>query len=338
MSCTIERVSCAAFASRAPAGSSATTIRSPPAYSLLLGQIRPDVVVVSGWSTFAAQAALGWCRLRKIPYVLLVESHDRGPRAGWRRTVKDAVVPRIVRHAAGVLAVGSLSRESMIARGAPPDMVGIFANTIDVDEFRSRAEDLGIHRAGLRTSSGSGQMTSPSSPSPGWCRRRGSTSSFGRLLRPARRSKLLIVGDGAERRRLEDLAGTLSVGVTFAGELPWERVVEAYVASDVFALLSLRETWGVVVNEAAASGLPLVLSDGVGAASDLLSDGENGYLVPAGDAAAAAAALAALAADPQLRRRFGTARAGSSPRGATSRASRASSGSCRRPPLTVARR
>ena len=80
---------------------------------------------------------------------------------------------------------------------------------------------------------------------------------------------------------------------------------QAYVASDAFALLSSRETWGVVVNEAAATGLPLVLSDRVGAAPDLLRDGENGYLVPAGDVAAAAHALAALAGDAPLRRRFG---------------------------------
>ena len=117
--------------------------------------------------------------------------------------------------------------------------------------------------------------------------------------------KLLLVGDGAERRSLEDLARTLDVRATFAGELPWDDIVDAYVASDVFALLSSRETWGVVVNEAAASGLPLILSDHVGAAPDLLRDGENGYLVAAGDSDAAASALTALVRDPELRRRFG---------------------------------
>ena len=65
--------------------------------------------------------------------------------------------------------------------------------------------------------------------------------------------------------------------------------MELYVAADVFALLSEREPWAVVVNEAAACGLPLVLSDRVGAAHDLLRDGENGALVAAGDVDAAAA-------------------------------------------------
>src|SRR5437763_15521997 len=89
-----------------------------------LRRARPDVVVVSGWSTFASQAAIAWCRASRTPYVLLVESHDAGPRKRWRRAVKSAAVPRLVRGAAGALAVGSLARRSLVARGAAPDRVG----------------------------------------------------------------------------------------------------------------------------------------------------------------------------------------------------------------------
>ena len=81
---------------------------------------------------------------------------------------------------------------------------------------------------------------------------------------------------------MERVAREHSVRLLLIGDVEWERVVGLYVAADVFALLSERETWGVVVNEAAACGLPLVLSDRVGAAHDLLRDGENGRLVPAG--------------------------------------------------------
>jgi glycosyltransferase involved in cell wall biosynthesis len=101
------------------------------------------------------------------------------------------------------------------------------------------------------------------------------------------------------------LAEELGVRILVMGELPEDEVAEAYAAADVFALLSLRESWGVVVNEAAATGLPLVLSDQVGAAYDLLRDGENGVLVPAGDVAAATAALQRLASDAGLRRALG---------------------------------
>jgi glycosyltransferase involved in cell wall biosynthesis len=90
-------------------------------------------------------------------------------------------------------------------------------------------------------------------------------------------------------------------------ETPWERIVERYVLADVFALLSRHEPWGVVVNEAAACGLPLVLSDRVGAAFDLLEDGRNGVLVPVDDVAVAAEAIRGLAADAERRRAMGAA-------------------------------
>jgi glycosyltransferase involved in cell wall biosynthesis len=116
---------------------------------------------------------------------------------------------------------------------------------------------------------------------------------------------LLIVGDGPERRALERAAARAGVGATFTGFLAEHDLVEAYVAADVFALLSRRETWGVVVNEAAACGLPLVLSHGVGAATDLLVAGVNGELVPVGDVDATASALHLLARDPERRRKQG---------------------------------
>ena len=115
----------------------------------------------------------------------------------------------------------------------------------------------------------------------------------------------IIAGEGPEHRRLEALAGELGSRVMFTGAIRWERIVEVYVASDIFALVSRHEPWGVVVNEAAACGLPLVLSDHVGAAHDLLRSGENGVLVPSDDVPATTAALRELASDESLRLRFG---------------------------------
>lgn len=266
---------------------------------------RPDVVVISGWSTFASQAALVWCRIHRTPYVLLVESHDRGSRTGWRRAVKDAVVPRLVRRASGVLTVGSLSRESMLARGARPDRIGTFANTIDVGSFAQRAAELADRRSDLRAEFG----IEAGDVAVACVARLSPEKGLETLVRAAAAADplvtLLVVGGGAERQSLEQLARDLGVRARFAGDLPWERIIETYVASDIFALLSLRETWGVVVNEAAACGLPLVLSDQVGAAPDLLRDGENGFLVAAGNTVAAAGALSAIAGNSDLRRQFG---------------------------------
>jgi len=267
-----------------------------------LRRARPDVVVVSGWSTFAAQAALLWCRFEHVPYILLVVSHDVGPRAGWRAAVKGAVVPRLVRGAANVLVVGTLARKSVLARGGRTERIRVFANTVDVEALGERADELAPRRSELRSELGLGDedvvVVSVARLAP--------EKRHDLLVRAVAdvadpRLALVLVGDGPERARFERLASTLGVRLVLAGDRPWAQVVEAYVAADVFALLSQRETWGVVVNEAAACGLPLVLSDHVGAAADLLQDGVNGSLVPAGGVDAAAAALARLAADAPAR-------------------------------------
>jgi glycosyltransferase involved in cell wall biosynthesis len=271
-----------------------------------LNDIRPDVVVVSGWSTFAAQAAIAWCRLRDVPYVLVVESHDEGPRPGWRRTVKNSVVPTVVANAAGVLVTGTLARNSMVARGAPADRVRVFANTVDVEEFGADASRLAERRPELRSGIGAEHddvvvlSVARLAPEKG-------LDDLVRAVDEAGDERLLLVvaGEGGERSRLQQLAGELGVRLVLPGDLEWERIVELYVAADVFALLSQREPWAVVVNEAAACGLPLVLSDRVGAAHDLLRDGENGALVAARDVRAAARALRELATDPELRRAQG---------------------------------
>ncbi len=276
-----------------------------PSIFSLLERCRPDVVVVSGWSTFGAQAAIGWCGARRVPYVLVVESHDYDPRRAWRRAVKNAVVPRVVRGSAGVLVTGSLVRSSMVARGARPDRIEIFANTIDVHSFGEHADTLRSRRSELRDDLGiqDGEVV---------------VVCVARLIRDKALDLLIraaatagppivtvLVGEGPERSRLEALATQLGSRVIFVGSVPWEQIVEFYVASDVFALVSRHEPWAVAVNEAAACGLPLVLSDHVGSAHDLLRSGENGVLVRTDDVEATSAALRKLARHEGLRHRFG---------------------------------
>jgi glycosyltransferase involved in cell wall biosynthesis len=242
-----------------------------PGVARALREAAPAVVVVSGWSTFAAQAAIAWARTHRIPYVLHVESHDLERRPWWRRAVKDAAASRIIRGAASVLVVGSAARESVVARGADPARVRVFANTIDVDHWIERADNLSspLHDGVV-------------------------VLSVGRDV-PEKGFDVLAAACAEAGVRLEAVTGGVEE----------DELARRYVNADVFALLSRHEPWGVVVNEAAASGLPLVLSDRVGAARDLLRDGESGFVVPADDIGAAAAALRRLADDPALRRSMG---------------------------------
>jgi glycosyltransferase involved in cell wall biosynthesis len=261
-----------------------------------LRNAQPDVVIVSGWSTFASQRAIVWCRAHGVPYVLLVESHDLGPRTAWRKAVKRAVVPRLLRAAANVLVVGSAAREAVVAGGATS--VRVFANTIDVEAWTTRAQQLERRRADDDVVVLSVARLVPE-------------KGIDDLIRAVAeagdpRVRLVVAGDGPRREALVELAAGLGVRLTILGHVGEAELARTYVDADVFALLSRHEPWGVAVNEAAASGLPLLLSDRVGAASDLLADGRNGFLAPAGDVHEAAAALRRLAAEPELRKEFGT--------------------------------
>ena len=121
----------------------------------------------------------------------------------------------------------------------------------------------------------------------------------------ARPLHLIFVGSGPMEKDLVVRAAELDLDVTFAGWRSGDALLETYAATDIFLLLSHRETWGIVVNEAAASGLPLILTDTVGASADLLVAGEHGELVHPGDIDGQAAAIARLANDDALRERYG---------------------------------
>ena len=99
-------------------------------------------------------------------------------------------------------------------------------------------------------------------------------------------ARLLVVGDGTERVSLEHLAKELSISssVTFTGMLSKEQVEEKMLDSDIYVMTSLTECFPMVLLEAAASGLPLVSYDVPVGPAAIITDGENGRLIPDGDA------------------------------------------------------
>lgn len=94
--------------------------------------------------------------------------------------------------------------------------------------------------------------------------------------------KLVIVGDGMERARLEEFAEKLNLNgcIQFAGQVPQESIPRFMHQADVFVLSSLSESFGIVNLEAMAAGLPIVATN-VGGIPDIVEEGVNGYLVNA---------------------------------------------------------
>jgi len=159
------------------------------------------------------------------------------------------------------------------AEGPPPDPVTV----LSVGRFAPQKNNAGL----LRAAAGAARKVS----------------------RPFR---LELVGDGPERGSLAALAGALGLAdrVAFLPWQPREALLARYQGAHLLALASYEEGMPNVVLEAMACGLP-ILGTRIGGTEELVSDGDNGLLVPPGDEAALAGALAALVEDDGLRARMG---------------------------------
>jgi glycosyltransferase involved in cell wall biosynthesis len=118
--------------------------------------------------------------------------------------------------------------------------------------------------------------------------------------------KLWVVGDGPEKERLTQMASETTtaregLAVEFVGAVadvsPWWRCF------DIFVLPSLDESFGLVIGEAMATGVPVIASR-LPAVEEFVVDGETGLLVPAGDASALASALVRLIENSELRQQL----------------------------------
>ena len=242
-----------------------------------LSRSRPDVLVIGGYAVFAEQAAIAYARARRIPYVLHTESQLLKQRSALKRAVKRALLPPVVRNAAAGLAVGSAAAAYLEQYGLARERIRIFPNTIDVARYRMLAERARTDEAaGERYWLYAGRLVED----------KGLPELIAALRSLGEHPPLLVAGEGPLATELGRLPG-----VRVLGFRPTEELVELMARTELTIVPSRNEPWGVVVNEALAAGSPVVVSDAVGAAEDLVVDGVNGRLFASGDARALARAL-----------------------------------------------
>jgi glycosyltransferase involved in cell wall biosynthesis len=117
---------------------------------------------------------------------------------------------------------------------------------------------------------------------------------------------LLMVGAGplaSELREFADLQGLKNI--IFTGFQNQSKLPSLFAVSDIFVLPSENEPWGLIINEAMCAGMPIITTDEVGAAADLVRSGDNGFIYPTGDTDRLCHFLDVLVMDDALRQKMG---------------------------------
>lgn len=258
----------------------------------VLDRINPHAVAICGYSSCDALSALAWCKVHRRGAILMSASkYDDAARQAWREWLKG----RFVRRFDSALCSGTPQRTYLEGFGMKPEQIHEGAGVIDNDYFRRGAEQARRSPASYRSLAGL-ESTEPFflvSARFIQCKNLDGLlqayaqyrSRFG-LSSGGRPWRLVIVGDGPEREALENLITSQRIqGVSFPGFVQIENLPIYYGLASAFILPSHKDTWGLVVNEAMAAGLPVLVSNRCGCAKDLVSEGVNGFTFPSNDMA-----------------------------------------------------
>ncbi len=256
-----------------------------PSVARRLAESQCDAILLGGYNHPTMVRAILYARRRRIPYYLMCESFLGLRRATYRKILKTPFVRWVVKHARGILPTGTLAREYLIHYGGNAEACCFVPNSPDLDRLRTLARELAPDRKRLRAARGWGDE-----PVIIYVGRLIWKKGVDVLLRAmkhvveTRSARLVVAGDGVERPKLETLAAELGIAdrVDFPGFLQPDELPEWYAAADVFTLPSLTEPWGVVVMEALAAGLPVVVTELVGCHPDVVNDPRVGSVVPPG--------------------------------------------------------
>ncbi|HEX9462820.1 MAG TPA: glycosyltransferase family 4 protein [Alphaproteobacteria bacterium] len=226
-------------------------------------------------------------------------------RGGAKRAAKRAFFAGLNRMVDGFLTIGTLNRRYYAANGARADRLFDMPYAVDNGHFSQGAAKANLNREPYRAALG----LEPGRPILLFAAKLIERKRPGLLLEafsrihadPAtRRPYLLFAGDGPLRPALEAQATAQAPGaVRFLGFQKQSDLPRCYDLCDAFVLPSAQEAWGLVVNEVMCAGRAVVASDRVGAAPDLVRDGENGAMFRTDDGDDLMRVLRETLADPE---------------------------------------
>ncbi|HEX4410983.1 MAG TPA: glycosyltransferase family 4 protein [Xanthobacteraceae bacterium] len=265
-----------------------------PSIGEIIARGNMDAVTVYGWHFKSYFQAARACRNLGVPVMVRTDSHLMAPRSFLKRAARAMVHPILLRQFDLFLPTGTRSAQYLHRYGVPESRVHSVPYCIDTDTFGSVAKQGEAARERLRAQFGVAAHEAAIlfvgkfvklKEIPTLIEAVATLANAGMSLR------LVLVGSGPLAGELVRFAEGRRLPVTFAGFVNQSRMPEVYAAADVVVLPSSSETWGLVVNEAFASGVPAIVSNQVGCGPDVILDGLTGTIVPVGDVRALAKAI-----------------------------------------------
>lgn len=300
-----------------------------------LDALRPDVVCVSGWGLLVSLAALGWASRNGVPAVILSESNEFDES---RSLLKEFIKRRLVGLCAAGLAGGTPQADYLVKLGLPREGVFTGYDVVDNSFFKTERERQKAKGENLLNQKRSYFLAcarfGKKKNLPGLIRAYAQyrqkvesrcngdeTTAFPGKLRVESISSglrsqvsslhdpfdLVIAGEGGERSLIEQTIRDCGVAghVHLVGAKGYTELPEYYARAGAFIHASTTEQWGLVVNEAMASGLPVLVSNRCGCAADLVREGENGWTFDPKNEGQLAELMLRISGDEQRRKEMG---------------------------------
>jgi len=244
-----------------------------------LREADPAGVMIPGWATPASLLALEWCLRNQRPAVVMSESNAFDEK---RYALAELIKGIVVSLFSAGLAGGQLQREYLITLGLPSNRVFTGYDVVDNEYFATNARHVRENQAAFRRELNLPEnyfLASARFVPKKNLRRLIEGFAFYRNLAGPNHWKLVLLGDGPLRPELVTLRRKLDLDndILMRGFIQYRDLPAYYALADVFVHASTTEQWGLVVNEAMATGLPLIVSNRCGCVPDLLAEGKNGF-------------------------------------------------------------
>jgi glycosyltransferase involved in cell wall biosynthesis len=250
-----------------------------------------DAFFVNGWVAKSCIQLLVACRRHGVPCIVRGESNNLRPRAAWKRLIHRALLSQY----RACLYIGEGNKRFYLENGVRQEKLFFAPYCIENERFSQGAEAFRRDRKEIRAAWGIPENAVIFVYCAKFIEKKrpmdilAALAEIKRAASGAQGIHVLMVGTGDLLEDCRKRALNEDLPVTFAGFLNQSEITRAYAASDCMVLPSDHgETWGLVVNEGMACGLPAIVSDQVGCHLDLVTPGITGEVFPMGDVIALA--------------------------------------------------